>query len=118
MGRNAKDVIANVSKDKQIRGMTKEEIQTELLMAGYGVKKIAKRTNELIVSAQLQSDLTHDEHGKILFWSPMWPWAWKSPIGKKLDATLICAVYYDEIRDPRHNYPLRADGRKDAWILE
>ena len=51
MGRNAKDVIANVSKDKQIRGMTKEEIQTELLMAGYGVKKIAKRTNELIVSA-------------------------------------------------------------------
>lgn len=115
MSKSAKDVIASVPKEMQIKGMTRAEILTAFTMAGYGVKKAIKRTKELIVSAQLQSDGTTDEGGRMLFWSPYWPYAWKTPIGSKLRADLICAVEY---YDPRHEVPIRADGRENAWLLE
>lgn len=118
MGKSAKDVIASVPKETQIRGVTRKDVLTMLTLAGYGVKKTEKRTKELLVSAQLQTDGTKNDNGDLLFWSPYWPMAWKAPIGKKLDTSRICAVYYDEDKDPRHNYPLRVDGRQSAWFLE
>ena len=91
---------------------------TALAIAGFGVKKQNKRTKELITSAMLQSDGSRNEAGEILFWSPHWPWTYKTPIGKKLDAKRICAIYYDDQNDPRHEVPLRVDGRENAWLLE
>ena len=84
------------------------------MMAGYGLKRAKKNVLELIVSARLQSDLSTDEHGRILFWAPEWPMAYLCPIARKLDPKRVGSVYY---ADPRHMILKRADGREDAWQL-
>lgn len=118
MGKSARDVIASLPKEVQMKGITKNGIMNELTKAGFGSKKTMKRTLELIVSAMVQSDLSTNEEGDILYWSPYWPHAYKTPIGNKLDTSRICAIYYNDLKDPRHNVPLRVDGRRDQWILE
>lgn len=115
MTKTVTGVISSISKEKQIRGMTRDEFEVEFMMAGYGLKRAKKNVLELIVSARLQTDLTTNERGAILFWAVEWPMAWKSPIAHKLDTQRIGAVYYT---DPRHMILKREDGKVDMWKLE
>lgn len=112
MAKTVRGVMTSVCKDKQITGMTAEEIRKEFMLAGYGLTKAEKRTKELIVSAQLQSDGRTNERGQTLFFYIFWPWSWKTI---KLDDKRIGAIEYT---DPRHTILRRLDGRENVWLLE
>ena len=115
MTKTVSGVIASIPRDKQIRGMTREEFEVAFMLAGYGLKRAKKNVLELIASARIQSDLSTNGKGAILFWAVEWPAVYLSPIAKKLDPKRIGAVYY---ADPRHMIIKRSDGRVDAWNLQ
>ena len=114
MAKTVRNVMLSVSQSKQLTGMTLEEIRTQFMIAGYGVTKAEKRTTELLVSAQIQTDGRANENGRMLFFFAYWPGAWKLK-DFCIDLDRIGAVEYV---DARHTVLKRVDGREHAWLLE
>lgn len=113
MAKTVRNVMAGVSKDKQLRGLTLDEIRAEFMLAGYGLTKAEKRAKELLLSAQLQTDGRTDERGRILYFSIFWPWAYDRD-DIKLEVERVGAIEYI---DARHTQLRRLDGRKQPWDL-
>lgn len=113
MAKTVRNVMSGVSKEKQLKGMTLEEIRTEFMISGYGVTKAEKRTKELLASAQIQSDGRMTEKGSYIFFCVYWPFAYQIP-GLALDPSRIGAIEY---LDARHTALRRLDGRVNAWLL-
>lgn len=108
MAKSVRNVMAGISRDKQIAGMTLEEIRTEFMMAGYGITKAIKRTNELLVSAQIQSK-GDKRDGRNVFFCIYWPSATKI-----IDLSRVGMIAYE---DARHTVLYRFDGKVNAWDL-
>lgn len=102
--------MAGVPKDKQVSGMTKDEIEMEFMMAGYGITKAKKRTNELLISAQIQSDGRTNAAGRMLYFCIYWPLGCEHT---KLDR--VGPIRYV---DARHTILERLDGKENAWLLD
>ncbi len=114
MAKTVRNVMMSVSKQKQMQGMTIDEIRAEFMIHGYGVTKAEKRSKELLASAQLQTDGRTNPDGKMLLFYVYWPFAWQLK-DLHLDLDRIGAVEY---LDARHTMLRRLDGRENAWILE
>ena len=111
MAKTVRNVMSSVSKDKQIAGMTMEEIRTEFMKAGYGVTKTNKRSLELLVSAQLQTNGAL-RNGRPVYYCIYWPFAYDV---FPFDLDRVGTIEYV---DPRHTILRRLDGRENAWLLE
>lgn len=110
MAMTVTNVMASIPTVKQTAGMTKDEIIATFMMAGYGLTKAEKRTNELIWSAQLQTDGSVDAAtNKLLYWSIFWPYS-----GMVCDMSRVGAIKYE---DPRHTRLSRLDGKGYMWYL-
>lgn len=109
MAMTVTNVMASIPVTKQTVGMTKDEIIATFMMAGYGLTKAEKRTNELLMSAQLQTDGSTDNNNKLLYWSIFWPYS-----GMVCDMSRVGAVRYE---DPRHTRLVRLDGQPIYWYL-
>lgn len=101
--------MASVSPERQKTGLTIEEIRQLFMMAGYGTTKMMKRTNELMESAQIQTDGRTNAEGKRLFFSIYWPNS-----GMKCDLSRVGSCVY---LDHNHTTLERMDGRENAWNL-
>lgn len=110
MAMTVTNVMASVPTARQYTGMTKDEIVATFMMAGYGITKAEKRTNELIMSAQLQTDGSTNDKQQLLFWSVFWPYS-----SVACDMKRIGAIKYE---DPRHTRLSRMDGKNCFWYLE
>lgn len=106
--------MMSVCKERQMQGMTLEQIRTELMIAGYGLTKADKRSKELLASAQIQTDGRTNEDGKTVYFYVYWPFAWQLD-DLHLDPDRIGAIEYV---DQRHTILRRIDGRVNAWLLE
>lgn len=109
MAMTVPNVMASVPPISQHVGMTKNEIIARFQLSGYGVTKAEKRTNELIMSAQLQTDGSIAENGQLLYWSIMWPDA-----AINCDMGRVGAIKYE---DARHTRLVRLDGKPMLWYL-
>lgn len=114
MAKTVRNVMTSVSKNRQLTGMTLNEIRTELMLAGYGLTKADKRAKELLASAQIQTDGRTNEKGEVVYFFIYWPFAWHVE-GLKLDTERVGAIEYV---DQRHTILRRLDGREQAWLLE
>lgn len=109
MAKTVRNVMFAIPKDKQISGMTLEEIRTAFLLAGYGGTKANKRTKELLVSAQIQYTGADTARGEMLFFCVYWPYA-----SKKVNYDRVGSYEY---LDNRHTMIARKDRLIDAWNL-
>lgn len=108
MAKTARNVIVGVSKEKQVAGLTLDEIKAEFTLAGYGLTKAKKRTEELLTSAALQTDGTK-VNGQYVFWCIWWPYA-----AFKGDVSRYGMLEYV---DPRHTVLRRLDGKVNQWLV-
>lgn len=109
MAKSVRNVIAGVSKEKQLTGMTMEEIRCEFLMAGYGGTKAQKRSRELLVSAQIQYTGERNKDGLMLYFCVYWPFA-----AKKVDVSRVGSYTY---ADRAHTQIVRLDKWQNAYDL-
>lgn len=109
MAMTVRNVMASVPPALQRSGMTLNQVRAQFMMAGYGPTKVEKRTKELMVSAQLQSDGRRDECGRMLFFCIYWPNS-----GMKCDMDRVGSYFYE---DHNHTRLIRSDGREQAWLL-
>lgn len=109
MAKTVRNVMASVSPERQKTGLTMEEIRRLFMMAGYGTTKMAKRTRELLESAQIQSDGRTNEEGQRLFFCIYWPNS-----GMECDLSRVGSCMY---QDHNHTDLIRLDGRENAWNL-
>ena len=109
MAKTVRNVMFAVPKEKQISGMTLEEIRTAFLLAGYGGTKAIKRTKELMASALIQYTGEENDKGEMLFYSVYWPFA-----SKKVDYSRVGSFEY---LDNRHTMLVRKDRLVQAWDL-
>lgn len=109
MAKTVRNVMFAIPKDKQISGMTLEEIRTAFILAGYGGTKANKRTKELLVSAQIQYIGADTDKGEMLFYCVYWPFA-----SKKVNFDRIGSFEY---LDNRHTMIVRRDRLVNAWDL-
>lgn len=109
MAKTVRNVMYAIPKEKQISGMTMEEIRTAFLLAGYGGTKANKRTKELMVSAQIQYTGEDTDNGEMLFYCVYWPYA-----AKKVNVDRVGSFEY---LDQRHTQLVRQDRLIQAWDL-
>lgn len=113
MAKSVRNVMLDIPISRRIDGMTLEEIQSQLMLAGYGVGKAKRRTMELLESAQIQTDGRVDEKHQYLFFFIGWAEAYAKE-GLKLDLDRVGAV---EWVDSRREVIQRLDGGKMIWDL-
>ena len=86
MAKSVVNVMRDIDVMKRCDGMTQDEIQAELMLAGYGVAKAKRRVIELRESAQIQTDGRTNERGQYLFFFVGWPEAYTlKDLGLDLD---------------------------------
>ena len=110
MAKSIENVMRGVPPEKQISGMTENEIRTEFTLNGYGVTKANKRVNELQAAAIIQSDGTK-RGGEFVFFCAWWPWSAQDHI----DFDRICGVEY---MDARHTILRRLDKKSNPMWLQ
>lgn len=114
MAKSVRNVMLDIPLSRRIDGMTMEEIQAQLMLAGYGVGKAKRRTMELLESAQIQTDGRIDEAThQYLFFFIGWAEAYTKE-GLNLDLDRVGAV---EWVDSRREVIQRLDGGKMVWDL-
>lgn len=113
MAKSVTNVMRDVAPYKRYTGMTMEEIQAELQLAGYGPAKAKRRAIELRESAQIQTDGRKNDRGEYIFFFVGWVEAY-TEAKIDLDITRVGAV---EWVDSRKGEIKRLDGGRQVWLL-